>query len=219
MVMLDSNFLAKSEFCVKTQGGGVITTRLNMIDIAEPEGAKAVGLKEIDFSEGTLVALFGLMTGTEQLSPYDVFPSYDKNFVDSLDRGGISEENNRFKRILNFFDFICKNPIHVNKINIRATDPAMLPTQILVETPNIFEGDAGRQIIDVSSQKTAYQYQNNIVTIENTDLFIARNSDIKFKASFYMPVEDFWEKPIYIDWFVDYYLSLEKALYQNVKIL
>jgi hypothetical protein len=215
MALLDSNFLAKSDFCVKTQGSGVITTRLQY-KFSTGDSSTAIGLQDIDFS------VYGYLFFVTQVasSPYDVTPSYDGNLWPFVFMGDPNDPDTlRAKRILNFVDFVRNNPIHVNKINIRATDPGMLPTQILVETPNIFEGDAGRQIIDVSSQKTAYQYQNNIVTIDNTDLFIGRNSNIKFNAAFSMAAQDFYDNPIYIDWFVDYYLSLEKALYKNLKNL
>lgn len=213
MALIDSNFLADSGFCVKTQGNGVITTLLNYKCVFGGDPDVAIGLQDIDFS---VYGYFFIMSDF-LASPYDVMPSYDGNLwpLGLADPQDVSRE----KRILNFIDFVRNNPIHVNKINIRATDPGMLPTQILVETPNIFEGVAGRQIIDVSSQKTAYQYQNNIVTIDNTDLFIGRNSNIKFNAAFSMSSQDFYDKPIYIDWFVDYYLSLEKALYKNLKNL
>ncbi len=211
MALLDSNFLANSGFCVKTQGSGVITTQLQY-KFSNGDTSTATGLQDIDFS----IAGYMVIMEDSLMSPLDVIPSYDKN-VWLLDLLGSGLDN--YRRVLNFIDFVRNNPIHVNKINIRATDPGMLPTQIIVETPNIFEGDAGRQIIDVSSQKTAYQYQNNIVTIENTDLFIGRDSNIKFNAAFSMTPQDFYDKPIYIDWFVDYYLSLEKALYKNLKNL
>lgn len=209
MALIDSNFLANSGFCVKTQGSSVITTQLNY-KFSNGDTSTATGLQDIDFS---FSGYFVLITDA-LMSPFDVIPSYDKNMwpLDLL--GGPGME--RFKRVFNFIDFVRNNPIHVHNINIRATDPGMLPTQILVETPNIFEGDAGRQIIDVSSQKTAYQYQNNIVTIESTDLFIGRNSNIKFNVAFSMDPQDFYDNPIYIDWFVDYYISLEKALYKNL---
>ena len=212
MALIDSNFLAKSDFCVKTQGGGVITTQLNY-KFSNGDYSTATGLQDIDFSMSEYVLL--MMDSLR--SPFDVTPSYDKNIwlLDLLEIVGVD----RLRRVWNFVNFVRNNPIHVNKINIRATDPGMLPTQILVETPNIFKGDAGRQIIDVSSQKTSYQYQNNIVTVKNTDLFIGRNSNIKFNAAFSMDPQDFYDNPIYIDWFVDYYLSLEKALYQNLKNL
>lgn len=211
MALIDSNFLANSGFCVKTHGSGVITTQLNYKGL-NGDYSTATGLQDMDFSiSGYMVVMEDAL-----MSPFDVIPSYDKNvWILDLFAPGLDQ----FKRVLNFIDFVRNNPIHVHKINIRATDPGMLPTQILVETPNIFDGDAGRQIIDVSSQKTAYQYQNNIVTVENTDLFIGRNSNIKFNAAFSMDPQDFYDKPIYIDWFVDYYLSLEKALYKNLKNL
>lgn len=210
MALIDSNFLANSGFCVKTQGSGVITTQLNY-KFLNGDYSIATGLQDIDFS----LSGYGLLMMDALVSPFDVIPSYEKNvwFLDLIANTNVD----KFRRVWNFIDFVRNNPIHVNKINIRATEPGMLPTQILVETPNIFEGDAGRQIIDVSSQKTAYQYQNNIVTIEGTDLFIGRNSNIKFNAAFSMDPQDFYDNPIYIDWFVDYYLSLEKALYQNLK--
>lgn len=212
MALLDSNFLAKSDFCVKTQGGGVITTQLQY-KFSNGDASTAIGLQDIDFSVYGYV--FFIADGL--FSPYDVTPSYDGNLW-PLGLMGDPDEM-RIKRIFNFIDFVRQNPIHINKINIRATDASMIPVQILVETPNIFDGDAGRQIIDVSSQKTAYQYQNNIVTIENTDLFIGRNSNIKFNGAFSMSAEEFYARPVYIDWFVDYYLSLEKALFVNMKNL
>lgn len=194
------------------QGNGVITTQLQY-KFSNGDYSTATGLQDIDFS----VYGYFFMITDRLASPYDVTPSYDGNLWPFEDGG--DPDNLRKKRILNFIDFVRNNPIHINKINIRATDPSMVPIQILVETPNIFDGDAGRQIIDVSSQKTAYQYQNNIVTIKNTDLFIGRNSNIKFNGAFSMSAEEFYARPVYIDWFVDYYLSLEKALFVNMKNL
>ena len=210
--MLDVNLLASAGFCVKTSGNGVITTQLNY-SFSNNDYSVATGLQDIDFSlSGYLLVMADALR-----SPLDVTPSYDKNgWVYELLGGG---DLNAFRRCINFVEFVRNNPIHVNKINIRSTEPAMLPTQILVETPDVFNGDAARQIVDVASRKNAYQYQNNIITIEGADLLIGRNSNIKFNAAFSMDPHDFYDNPIFIDWFVDYYISLEKALAENMQTL
>ena len=211
MAIIDTNFLANSDFKVSTNGNGVITTLLNYC-FSNGDYSTATGLQDIDFS----IAGYMLIMEDSLMSPLDVIPSYDKNvwLIELLGSG-----LDKYRRVWNFINFVRQNPIHINKINIRATDGNMIPTQILIETPNIFQGDAARQIVDVSSRKNAYQYQNNIITLDGLDLFVGRNSNIKFNAAFSMSAADFYDKPIYIDWFIDYYISLEKALCQNLKNL
>lgn len=111
-------------------------------------------------------------------------------------------------------DFVQKNPIHIKKMNIRCSSAAYLPSQIIIKTPDTFAGQWVQQIIDVSAAKNAYQYQNDIVTVD-CDVIIGRQSIVEFSGIFSAATAP----TLYVDLTVDYYMSLEKGLVENIGLL
>lgn len=203
MANIDSNLIATPGFIVKSFGDGkTITLNLQGLD----DGTNITGWLPVEFNTYYLFAAFQGQAGLK-----DVTPSVNEEpFLDVL-----SPAPDEMKRVINFLEFVSDNPIHIKEINLRASNINILPAQILVDTPNIFNGQMDRQLIDVSSQLNAYQYQNDIITIKDTDLLIGRNSCIIFNGGFNVPNTN----TLYVDIVVDYYLSLEKGLKDNVTLL
>lgn len=204
MANIDSNLIATPGFIVKSFGDGKTIT-LNMQGVTDG-GSNIIGWAPIEFNT---YYLFASAQGQSGLK--DVTPSVSQDpFFDAI--GQVTDED---KRIINFLEFVSDNPIHIKEINLRASNINILPAQIIIDTPNIFNGQMDRQLIDVSSQLNAYQYQNDIITIKDTDLLIGRNSCITFNGSFNVPNTN----TLFVDIVVDYYLSLEKGLKDNVTLL
>lgn len=203
MANIDSNLIATPGFIVKSFGDGkTITLNLQGFD----DGTNITGWAPIEFNT---YYIFATCQGQGGLK--DVTPSVTEDpFLDIV--GPVPDY---VKRAMNFLEFVSDNPIHIKEINLRASNINILPAQILIDTPNIFNGQMDRQLIDVSSQLNAYQYQNDIITIKNTDLLIGRKSCITFNGSFNVPNTN----TLFVDIVVDYYLSLEKGLKDNVTLL
>lgn len=118
-------------------------------------------------------------------------------------------------RVAIFKDFIDKNPAHITRMNIRAADMAALPQNVTIYTPNVFSGQYDKQIINVTADANMYQNQSSIITV-SVDAFISRNCIIEFGGQFANLNN---AKDLYVDVTFDKYLSLEKALYENLQLL
>lgn len=114
--------------------------------------------------------------------------------------------------VANFKKWWSQNPFLITAMNIRATAQATLPSQIIIETPDIYSGNTQTQIVDIGANFNSNQYQNNIVTIENICIFVGRNSVIR-------PVGNATSSTsvnLYIDCTIRCFISLELALQQAV---
>lgn len=116
-----------------------------------------------------------------------------------------------------FIEMLSENPIHVRKINVRASSPEYLPSTLEILTPSVFNGQYDRQIINIVADTNMYQNQNNIVTID-TDFYICRNSIIRNDVICSVPTTNL-APALTIDFSFDKYLSLEKALKENYELL
>lgn len=211
MANIDKNFIATPSFVVKSEGNGnTVTMQLLATGSTTDSTFTQTGWGKVAFNA------YGLnlaMTGDSAASPYNVTPSVSNS--DELGSNG-----DRYARVYNFLEFVHENPVHVKALNLRTTNEVVLPQQIIVKTPNIFTGQMDRQIIDVASKKTAYQYQNGIITINDVDLYLTRNSIIEFSGAFSLVGNaDTGASPLYVDIVIDTYLSLEKGLVENVTLL
>lgn len=114
--------------------------------------------------------------------------------------------------VSNFKKWWLQNPFLITAINVRASSQAALPSQIIIETPDIYSGNTNTQIVDIGANFNANQYQTNIVTIENLCLFVGRNSTIR-------PVGNATSSTsvnLYLDITIRCFISLELALQQAV---
>lgn len=242
MANLDTNFLARPDFFVSTgENGQTITLRLmpkvyHTGDETQSEPLQFYQNGLAPFSILEMSEIYGLMTAFSEVGGDGFFAFLGTNpatidYLPLLDEMlGLSinnEDGVMLASVYSFCNFVSKNPIHIKSINLRCENEQMLPQQIVVLTPNIFTGQSDRQIIDVASRKTAYQYQNGIITIPDVDLIICRNSTIQFNASFNVPLDSSIQSnsdailvnPVFMDIVIDKYLSLEKALMENLKLM
>jgi hypothetical protein len=100
--------------------------------------------------------------------------------------------------------FVRENPMHIVKLNVRSISGA-LPSQIVILTPNIATGTIDKQIIDVTANKSAYQQQTDIITIDGLDIYLSRESYLQLLS---VPAAS----NIQLDVTYDNYISLEKGL-------
>lgn len=209
MANLDRNFIATPSFVVKSEGAG---NTITMQAAPITSSTNTIGWKKVNFGfSGVLACMNGV------LSPYNVTPSVTNGddifdaVINPIDPD--TPEYDRVSRVYNFLNFVHDNPVHVKAVNLRAANEQVLPQQIIIKTPNIFTGQLDRQIIDVASKKTAYQYQNGIITITDCDFYLCRNSIIEFTGAFSVATAS--AGAFFIDLVIDLYLSLEKGLVEN----
>lgn len=229
MANLDLNFLARPDFVVSTGENGQTITLLptpkkTSVGTFEEEVWNITGWTDINFLSGDISLLVG--SDTIAYGLHDINPSVSDNVFDALPMQGVTGETaNKIMRIINFVRFIELNPVHVKSLNIRTGNENLLPQQIIIQHPNIFSGYSTQQIIDVASTKTAYQYQNGVITIPDVDIILSRNCNIRFNCSCSVYDGDNQygvetpENQLYIDFVIDKYLSLEKALMENLKLM
>lgn len=211
MANIDRNFIATPAFVVRSEGGG---NTITMQVAGVVSGSNYTGWRKINFGMSGVVAALNY-----ELSPYNVTPSVSNNddlYFMSEDPDNSTTESPRQARVYNFLNFVHDNPVHVKSINLRASSDAVMPMQVIVKTPNIFTGQLDRQVIDVASKKTAYQYQNSIITISDVDFYLCRNSIIEFSGAFSAAAAS---TSLFVDLVIDTYLSLEKGLTENVTLL
>ena len=215
MANLDRNFIATPSFVVKSEGGG---NTITMQAAPVTSSTNTVGWQKINF--GFLGLMAACDYSADTFSPYDVTPSVandsDLNGSWYAPMDPDTNSNARQARVYNFLNFVHDNPVHVKAINLRASSDAVIPTQVIIKTPNIFTGQLDRQVIDIASKKTAYQYQNSIITISDVDFYICRNSIIEFTGAFSAASAT---TSLFVDLVIDLYLSLEKGLVENYLLL
>lgn len=238
MANLDTNFLARPDFFVSTgENGQTITLtlypKLQSVGGFQEEAWNLIGWQPLFFCDTNPIVLMlttasAVASGSVYGTPKSVTPAVIDIFTENSYIADFTNFDpttiNALFSTFTFKDFICKNPIHISKINLRTQNENVLPQQIAVTTPNIFTGQSDRQLIDVASKKTAYQYQNGIITLDNVDLFVGRNSSIVFNGAMQVsngdqPENVLPENELYIDITIDKYLSLEKALVENLKLM
>lgn len=227
MAKVDTNLLARLGFVMKTDGSGErITLELNprYTPPTDPGTTpyRQTGWADIDFS---VDMPFNSDISLDLPIPANVTPAvsdivrYPDNTVDEI--MGTSTVR-RWLGVKRFMDFVKRNPIHVTAINLRASSVESIPQQIVILSPDIAGGQMQRQVIDVASRKNAYQYQNDIITIDNLDMYIGRDSIIRFEGNFvhnWPQGATSTDIPCFMDLTIDRYISLEKALVENIKLL
>lgn len=113
--------------------------------------------------------------------------------------------------IANFKAWWLNNPFVVTRLNIRATSAANLPTQIIVTTPDPFSGNMQNQIVDIGANKVSTQFQDTIVTVDNLELFVSRNSTIQVVGN-----STTASQLLFIDMTIRAFISLEFCLQQSI---
>lgn len=214
MANLDRNFIATPSFVVKSEGSGnTITMQAKGVE----SGTNTTGWKKVNFGfSGIIAALSGEMP-LENVTP-SVGNIEDNYIITAINPDSPSDPANINQiKVYNFLNFVHDNPVHVRAMNLRATNELSLPQQIIIKTPDIFTGQMQRQVIDVASKKTAYQYQNGIITIKDCDFYLCRNSVIEFSGAFSIATASVGS--FFIDLVFDLYLSLEKGLVENYMLL
>lgn len=216
-MVLDSNFLANPGFVIKNEGNGQIIT----MELAPRTTTNGTTVTQNGWADIIFMDSVNLQT------PYAVSPAVE----DEIYGAGNNPYGGKKAGIARLLNFVTHNPIHIKKINLRASDGNTLPSQIVILTPNPFTGVMDRQIVDVSSRKNAYQFQNDIITLDELDLFVGRDAIIRFTSAF---TRVNWQEgdpgtldeytlrssaPLYVDITVDYYISLEKGLVNNVQLM
>lgn len=224
MAKVDVNLLANPGFVIQNDANGqVITTE--MAPLNTPVGGSSYATATSINQTGWADLVFGNYNNAGD-NPLSVSPAVQ----DTINLSGNNQLTGMKAAIQAFHNFITDNPVHVKKVNIRVGNVAVMPSQLIILTPNIFTGIMSRQLIDISAQRNAYQYQNDIITLDNLDLVIGRNSIVRFAGNFNVQVwsgtagqgTPYAKTPahsMFIDWTIDRYLSLEKGLVENVKLL
>lgn len=113
--------------------------------------------------------------------------------------------------IQNFKKWWANNPFYVTRFNVRASSTSTLPSQIIICTPDIFSGNVQTQIIDIGANFVATQYQNAIVTIDNLEVFVGRNSEIRVVGNTGASAAT-----LYLDLTIRCFISLEFCLQQSI---
>ena len=111
----------------------------------------------------------------------------------------------------NFKAWWLNNPFLVTRINVRASSAANLPSQIIVATPDPFSGNVQNQIVDIGANTVSTQFQTTIVTIDNLELFVSRNSTIKVEGG-----STAASQVLYLDFTIRAFISLEFCLQQSI---
>lgn len=159
-------------------------------------------------SAGTKKITLGVASATTGSYPYPTIANdADGLTIISPYTGGSVDAG-----VSNFKKWWSQNPFLITAINVRAASQAALPSQIIIETPDIYSGNINTQIVDIGANFNANQYQTNIVTIENLCLFVGRNSTIR-------PVGNATSSTsvnLYLDITIRCFISLELALQQAV---
>lgn len=110
-----------------------------------------------------------------------------------------------------FQAFWDSNPFHIKRLNIYFSAQSAICSGIVVKTPNVFSGTIEQQYIDVSASMLSTQQQSQIVTID-CDIYISRNSYFSFIGGGGSGTT------MRLDLSIDYHISLEKALQENIII-
>lgn len=201
---INKNFLADAGFGLVAAGGQALTMQVNSCvggDGHHRGYADVVLNKEILLQMAALGNLDGLLS----ISPMIDFSAKGTDTTKDAPADGVEI----------FRNFMQENTCHISKMNFRATAAETLPTSVLILTPNVFTGQLDRQVLNVTADTTMYQQQSNIVTMNNVDVYIGRNSIIRFAGAF----DRATAQVLNIDITIDKYISVERALVQNLQLL
>lgn len=197
MAQVNTKFIANPSFGVSSVAGQALTLAID--PFKEAEGNKYVGFAPVYFDTDLYN---GITDGLLSVTPGCTF----------TDPAALVQPTIAGKTF--FQNFVRNNPIHVTKMNVRASAAVALPNSIEVLTPNVFSGQMDRQIVNVTADSNMYQNQSNIVTL-NCDIYLCRESIIVFNCA----MSESTAPSLAIDVTFDKYLSLEKALVENYQIL
>ena len=201
---VNTNFLAASGWGLANTGGNAITLQIAPTYTTDDAGAKTYrGWGDIMINP----AVFDAQNSDDGLQ--GVTPSVE--FTPRLVNGnGTAVGGVKF-----FRNFLQKNTVHIVKMNVRASAATVLPTSIVILSPNMWTGQMDRQVVNVTADTTMYQQQDNIVTITGLDVYIGRMSIIRFEGTF----AESATPTLNIDVTIDRYISVEKALAENIENL
>lgn len=200
---LNTNFLAHVGWGIVNGNGQAITLQI----ASALNGAKHTHYADVVLNEEMLLSMVakGAIDGLLGVSPA----------IDFTPRGTNASLDAPCDPVEVFRKFMQKNTVHISKLNFRATSQNTLPTSLIVLTPNVATGQMDRQVLNVTADTTMYQQQNNIVTMNNVDLFISRDSVIRFAGAF----NENSQIVLNLDVTIDRYISVERSLYENCRLL
>lgn len=227
---VNTKFIANPSFGIQSVGKQTLSlswqARKYVTVDADPDAVPPVdevshwiGFNDVCFSFAKYIQLTGGLGVGKTIFPFPKAIS----LVPEIQLHVSNEKSDRpieltYSAIEVFCDFIEKNPIHVTKLNVRASDISILPSSLEILTPNIFAGQFDRQIVNIVADTNMYQNQSNIVTL-NCDFYIARNSVLRVDTAFNIKNDGKNEPSLVMDMSFDKYLSLEKALVENYELL
>lgn len=201
---INENFLANAGFGLVAAGGQALTMQ---VASRTDSTRKHVGYADIvlNYEIALQMAALGNSDGLIGISPAISFTAQGQ--TGTLDAAADAKGL--------FRNFLQHNTAHISKLNFRAPSATTLPTSMLILTPNIFTGQMDRQVLNITADTTMYQQQANIVTINTVDLYIGRDSIIRFDGAF----TENAQQVLNIDVTIDRYISVERALVQNLQLL
>lgn len=201
---INENFLANAGFGLVAAGGQALTMQVaSRVD----GNGKHVGYADIVLNQeiAMQMAVLGNLDGLIGISPAVNFTAMGQDGTKDAPADTVGL----------FRNFLQHNTAHISKLNFRAPSATTLPTSMLIFTPNIFTGQMDRQVLNITADTTMYQQQPNIVTINKVDLYIGRDSIIRFEGAF----NENSQTILNIDITIDRYISVERALVQNLQLL
>lgn len=200
---IDNKFIASPSFVIRSAEGQNLTLAVK---------PKLVGANYEKYFDVVLDPTYYALTGTDIANSgiAAVTPSVT-NLPDANINTPLSDTQ---QAIYNFLNFLALNPAHISRLNFRASALAFVPTQLTICTPNLFTGQVEKQVINVTAASNMYQNQTDIITID-CDAYLCRNSYLQFTAAFSTNVQP----TLNIDVRIDAYLSLEKAIIDNLRLL
>lgn len=200
---VDNKFIASPSFVIRSAEGQNLTLAVR---------PKQNGGNYIKYYDVVLDPTYYALTATDIANSgiSAVTPS-----VTTLPDANVATPLNETQQaIYNFLNFLALNPAHISRLNFRASALAYVPTQLTICTPNLFTGQVEKQVINVTAAANMYQNQSDIITID-CDAYLCRNSYIQFNAAFSTATAP----TLNVDVKIDAYLSLEKAIIDNLRIL
>lgn len=200
---IDNKFIASPSFVIRSAEGQNLTLAVK----PKQSGGNYVKYYDVVF-DPAYYALTGTDIANSGISA--VTPSVT-NLPDANMATPLSDTQ---QSIYNFLNFLALNPAHISRLNFRASALAYVPTQLTICTPNLFTGQVEKQVINVTAATNMYQNQGDIVTID-CDAYLCRNSYIQFNSAFSTAAAP----TLNVDVKIDAYLSLEKAIIDNLRLL
>lgn len=201
---VNTNFIAAAGWGVQNTTGQAITLQIDSTGTVSGGVTTYTGYADIIFNREVLRA------NAYKNGLIGVTPNLD--FTPKVGAGSTAVPVSG----VHFFEqFIQRNTVHITKMNFRAGTATTLPTSVVILTPNLFTGQMDRQVVNVTADTTMYQQQSNIVTMSGLDLYISRDSVIRFEGAF----SEATKPSLNIDVTIDKYISVEKSLLENMQQL